>query len=177
MQDGASTDIAGLDIALREPVFDAEITPHRSLSARGFVILMLCFGCLSTIVSIPFVIAGAWPVLGFFGLDVLALWIAFRVSFARARAYERVVLTYLELLVRKVTHHGRTSEWRFNPLWVRIETETDDEFGVTQVAVAERGRRLVVAGSLSPRERADFAEAFGRALAVARAGRDVRAPG
>jgi len=151
-------------------VFAAVITPHRSLGRRGFVIVMAAFALLSTALSVPFYLMGAWPVVGFFGLDVLALWIAFRLNFAAARACEQVALSYVELLIRRIPHRGRPAEWRFNPRWVRLETETDEDFGMTRLAVAQRGERLDIAGALSPHERAEFAEAFGRALANAKAG-------
>jgi len=53
---------------------------------------------------------------------------------------------------------------------VRLESETDEDFGMTRLAVAERGRRLALAEPLSPHERAEFAQSFGRALATAKAG-------
>lgn len=151
-------------------VFAAEIRPHRSLTTRGFVTVMVAFAALTTVISVPFFLMGAWPVVGFLGLDVLALWIAFRVSFRQARACEQVALTYVELLIRKVSARGSAREWRFNPSWVRLETESDEDFGMTALAVSSRGSRLAVAESLSPHERADFADAFGRALATAKAG-------
>ena len=159
----------------REPdadaqVFAAEIRPHRSLGPRGAMILLGSFAILSAIVSVPFFLIGAWPVVGFFGLDVLALWIAVRLSFAQARASEQVALTYVELLVRKVSSKGAAREWRFNPSWVRLESASDEEFGMTRLAVASRGARLSLGDELSPAERADFADAFGRALSDARAG-------
>jgi uncharacterized membrane protein len=151
-------------------VFAAEIKPHRSLGRRGFAIVIGAFATLSVIVSVPFYLLGAWPVIGFLGFDVLALWIAFRLSFAQARACEQVALTYVELMVRKISSRGVTREWRFNPSWVRIETEKDEEFGMTRLAVSARGSRLALAEALSPHERADFANAFSRALATAKAG-------
>ncbi len=73
--------------AARRPVFDATITPHRSLGQNGFRIVMTLV-CLSSVISsIPFVVLGAWPVAGFFGIDVLALFIAFQVNFRHARAF------------------------------------------------------------------------------------------
>lgn len=151
-------------------VFAAEIRPHRSLTTRGFVTLMIAFGALTAVISVPFLLMGAWPVVGFLGLDVLALWFAFRVSFREALAREQVALSYVELLVRKISAKGAAREWRFNPSWVRLESETDEDFGMTGLAVASRGSRLTVAEALSPHERAAFAEAFGAALATARAG-------
>ncbi|GLK78922.1 DUF2244 domain-containing protein [Methylopila turkensis] len=151
-------------------VFAAVITPHRSLGSRGAAILIGGFAILSAIVSVPFFLVGAWPVVGFFGLDALLLWLALRASFAQARACERVVLTYVELVVRRISPRGVESVWRFNPLWVRLETETDEDFGMTRVAIWERQASLDVARALSPGERAEFADAFGAALAKARRG-------
>src|ERR687894_1773051 len=112
------------------PVFAAVIRPHRSLGASGFCTVMtLC--CLAAIVaSTPFVVLGFWPVGGFFGLDLLALYIAFRVNYRRAESFEEVVLTPLELLFRRVTHRGERSEWRFNPLWTKLDRESDEDFGL-----------------------------------------------
>ncbi len=151
-------------------VFAAEIRPHRSLGPRGVAILLGGFALLSAALSLPFVLVGAWPVVGFFGLDVLLLWLALRSSFAQARAYERIALTHMHLTIQKVTHRGAAREWRFNPLWVRLESETDEDFGMTRLVVRERHARLDVAHALSPPERAEFAHAFGAALAVAKAG-------
>jgi uncharacterized membrane protein len=164
------TERASTEDAFDGRVFAAEIKPHRSLGPRGVALVLGSFAALTAVVSVPFVLIGAWPVIGFLGLDLLALWVAFRLSFAQARACEQVALTYVELLVRKVSAGGLAREWRFNPLWVRIETEQDADFGMTKIAVASRSERLAVADALSPAERADFADAFGRALATARAG-------
>ena len=97
---------AGEGSAVRT-VFDATITPHRSLSADGFRIVMTLVCLASVAASIPFIVLGAWPVAGFFGLDALALFIAFKVNFRAARAFERIVVTPLEVLLRKVSHHGK----------------------------------------------------------------------
>ena len=66
------------------PVFAAVIRPHRSLGANGLRIVMTLF-CLATIgASLPFIVAGFWPVGGFFGLDLVALYLAFRINNRRA---------------------------------------------------------------------------------------------
>jgi hypothetical protein len=66
-------------------IFSAIITPHRSLGPRGFLIFMLCLGGLSFIAGVIFVSLGAWPVFGFFGLDVLLVYFAFRAKYRSAR--------------------------------------------------------------------------------------------
>lgn len=161
--DRAPAPVAGVDY--EKPVFSAVITPHRSLGPNGFRLLIALL-CLASIVSsLPFVIMGAWPVAGFFGLDLIALYIAFRVSFARAAAFEEIILSPIELLLRKVSHRGRRDEWRFNPLWTRLERDVHAEFGVQKLALVSRGQRVTVAHELPPEERAKFGDALGRALA------------
>ena len=154
----------------QDPIFRAVLWPHRSLGPRGFRNLMIAVGLLTAFASLPFFIMGAWPVIGFFGLDVLLLYGAFRWNYRTARAREEVSLTPLDLTVRKVSHWGRASEFRFNPAWVRLHREEDDEFGLMRLAVAERARLVDIGGFLAPVERADFARDFSLALNEAKRG-------
>lgn len=158
--------------AAEKPVFDATITPHRSLGQDGFRVVMTLVCLTSVAASIPFIVLGAWPVAGFFGLDILALFIAFKVNFNAARAFERIVVTPLEVLLRKVSHHGREKIWRSNPAWTKLEREDDDDYGLLELSLVSRGRRTVVASALSPGEREGFAQALGSALAKAKRGPD-----
>lgn len=150
------------------PVFSATLTPNRPLGRRGTTIVVGSIAFVSFLTALPFVVAGAWPVGGFFGLDVVALYFAFRISSLRARAYEEVILSRLELLFRQVSWRGKAQEWRFNPFWVRLHTREDGELGMVRLAVAEGGREVAIGAFLGPEERQDFAKAFGRALANVR---------
>jgi uncharacterized membrane protein len=147
-----------------QPVFSAVIRPHRSLSPQGFRILMMLVCAVSVVASLPFIIMGFWPVAGFFGLDFLGLYIAFRVSYRQGQAFELIELTPIRLLFRKVSERGETHEWQFNPLWTRLDREADDEFGLQKLELASRNERVVIARDLSPPERETLAEAFSRAL-------------
>jgi uncharacterized membrane protein len=158
------------DISADPKIFSAVITPHRSLSPKGFLIFMLCLGALSFISGISFVLMGAWPVCGFFGLDVLLVYVAFRANYRTGRAYEEVSVTAGELTVRKVDHRGGIHEFTLNPLWVRLERIVHDEFGIERLFLVSRGRRLPVAAFLGPDEKASFARALTNALGEARRG-------
>ncbi len=161
----------GLDGSAAETVvFRARLTPHRSLGRRGHIILFSFIVGVSLLVSIPFYLLGALPVVGFFGLDVVLLWIAFRVSNNRAKAYEELVLTHIELMFRRVTWRGKRSQWSFNPLWVKLASDEHAEFGTQRIALVE-GRRSVEMGAfLGAEEKADFAQALKQALVAARKG-------
>ena len=151
-------------------LFSAIITPHRSLGGAGFFILMGVVSVVSFAAGMVFLLMGAWPVFGFFGLDVLLIYWAFRINYRRALAYEEVMVTPTELRVRKVSHRGRVAEWTLNPLWVRLDRDTHAEFGIERLFLVTRGRKLPIAGCLSPPEKASFAAALGAALGEARRG-------
>src|ERR1700754_2655509 len=85
-------------------LFSALLTPHRSLNRTGFLVLMGFVCAISFVAGLVFLMMGAWPVFGFFGLDVLAIWWAFKVNFRAARASEEIVVTTTELRVRRVSH-------------------------------------------------------------------------
>jgi uncharacterized membrane protein len=151
-------------------IFAATITPHRSLGSTGFLILMLLVGGISFIAGMVFLLLGAWPVMGFFGLDVLLIYWAFRVNYRAARAYEQVTVTASTLLVRKVTHRGEIAEWTLNPVWTRLDRQTHEEFGIERLFLVSRGRRLSIAAFLGPKEKESFAAALGAALGEAKRG-------
>ncbi len=152
------------------PIFSAVLTPHRSLSPTGFVIFMAVLGGLSFVTGMVFLIAGAWPVFGFLGLDVLLVYWAFKLNYRSAQAYELVTVTPSELMVRKVSHRGRVREWTLNPLWVRLQREVHDEFGLQRLFLESRGRELTIAAFLPPQEKESFAHALAGALAEAKRG-------
>ena len=159
------------DPALDQPtLFSARVTPHRSLNRTGFLVLMAFIGIVSFVAGVAFCLMGAWPVLGFFGLDVLVIYWAFRINFRTAAATEDIVMTPSELRVRRVSHRGHVVEWTLNPLWVQLEQTGDPEFGIERLYLVSRGRRVSVGHFLGPDEKASFAKALMAALQAARRG-------
>jgi uncharacterized membrane protein len=152
------------------PIFSAVLTPHRSLSPTGFIIFMVVLGGLSFITGIVFLLAGAWPVFGFLGLDVLLVYWAFKLNYRSAQAYEQVTVTPSELTVRKVSHQGGVREWTLNPVWVRLHRDVHEEFGLQRLFLESQGRRLTIAAFLPPQEKESFALALSGALAEAKRG-------
>jgi uncharacterized membrane protein len=143
------------------------LTPNRSLGPRGFLVFMAAISTVSFATGLMFYMMGAWPVMGFMGLDVLLVYIAFRVNFRALRLYETVDLTEDALTVTRVAPSGRAQAWRFNPYWVRLNL--DERVGRTsELSIACHGERLVFASFLTDPEREDFAGALNQALREAR---------
>ena len=159
------------DPGAAEPVlFSALLTPHRSLNRTGFILVMAFLTVISFATGVAFLLMGAWPVFGFLGLDVLAIYIAFKINFRRARAREEISVTPSELRVRRISHRGHVMEWVLNPLWVQLEKVEHEEFGIEKLYLVSRGRSLSVGSFLGPDEKASFAKALRAALQDARRG-------
>jgi uncharacterized membrane protein len=159
------------DFTTSEPaIFSAVVTPHRSLDRTGFLIVMAAVSAVSFVAGTVFLVMGAWPVFGFFGLDVLLVYWAFRANYRAAAAYEEITVTPTELRVRKVSHRGHVTEWSFNPLWVRLERDHHEDFGLQGLFLVFRAKRLLIAHMLSPQERETFATALAAAIGEARRG-------
>jgi uncharacterized membrane protein len=151
-------------------LFSARLTPHRSLGRTGFLVLMGFLCVISFIAGIAFLMMGAWPVFGFFGLDVLAVWWAFRINNRTAQASEEIRVTPSELRVRRTSHRGHVVEWVLNPLWVRLEQTGDPEFGIERLYLVSSGRLVSIGSFLGPDEKASFAKALLAALQAAKRG-------
>ena len=155
---------------LDEPIFRALLTPHRSLGRRGFLILMGIVTAMWLGVGAFFMSLGAWPVFGFFGLDLLLLYVAFKLNYRAARAREEVSVSRTALDILKVAPSGRSEAHRFNPFWAKFRVARHEEIGITGMAVEGEGRNVPIGAFLNPDDRESFANAFGRALATAKAG-------
>src|SRR6202158_5596714 len=151
-------------------LFSALLTPHRSLNRTGFLVLMAVLSLISFAAGVVFLLMGAWPVFGFFGLDVLAIYWAFRINFRDAKATEEIWVSPSELAVRRVSHRGHVAEFVLNPLWVQLDQKTHAEFGVEKLYLVSKGRRVSIGSFLGPDEKASFAKALTAALQAARRG-------
>lgn len=151
-------------------LYEARFTPHRSLDARGFLIVMAVVAGISFVCGFAFLLMGAWPVFGLFGLDVLAIWWAFRMNFRAARAVEEIVVTPSLITVRQVSAGGEVREARLNPLWTRLDKELHEDFGVQRLTLVSRGMPVVVGSFLHTAQREELALALTHALGTAKRG-------
>ena len=151
-----------------QPVFAAELVPHRSLGRKGFRVVLALTGAVCIVYGIFFMVTGAWPIGLFLGLDFLALYIAFRLNYWAAKAREEVTVSRTSLSIRKFSPAGRMVEHRFNPFWARFRVKRHDELGIVSMHVAGEGRVTDIGSFLNPDDRESFARAFRGALATVR---------
>ena len=152
-----------------DAAFSAVLTPYRSLSPAGFVLFMALVTLVSFAAGMAFLLMGAWPVFGFFGLDVLLIYGAFKLNYRAGRLYELIELTGDELLVRRVQPSGQIKAWSFNPYWVRLGIH-ERPGRQAELRLSSHGQSLVVGSFLSEDEKRDFASALTNALHAYRGG-------
>jgi len=144
-------------------VFERVLSPHRSLPPRGFHLLMLALCLISLAVGIGFVAIGAWPVIGFFGLDVALVYLAFRLNYRAARRSETIRLAGDAFTVERVNVRGERRAWRFQPFWLQVILE-ERSGERNRLLVASHGRSLAIGDFLTSRVRRELAAAIREAL-------------
>jgi len=151
-----------------EPIFSAELRPHSSLSRRGRQVLVLMVAVLTAVPGLLFFSMGAWPVVGFMGLDVLAIWWALRVSTRYGRQREQVTLWRDVLEVRQIARGGAVSKYSFTPQTVRLLVGRDAEDHTTSLKLRSPRQEVEIGAFMHMSDKASFAREFGRALRKAR---------
>lgn len=150
-----------------QPVFEAVLTPHRSISKTGALWLVACVAGIWGVMSLSFAAMGAWPVLWFFGLDIVLFGWLIWLNLRGARCKETVSVSRTLLEVKRFGANGRNFEWhRFNPFGTKLDVARHEEYGVTKLSLVTHGKPKVSIGDfLNP----DDKESFGKALRLAMA--------
>ncbi|MGE0736022.1 MAG: DUF2244 domain-containing protein [Alphaproteobacteria bacterium] len=143
--------------------FSATLYPHRSLGPRGFMLVMLAVAGFSFAAGLGFFLAGAWPVIGFLGLDVALLYWAFKATYRRGRQYETVHLTDDALKIVRIGPGNRMQAWRFQPYWVQVALDDPPEHD-SMLELRSHGRALVIGSFLAADERKQVAQSLRAAL-------------
>lgn len=149
---------------------DALLEPNRSLSPKAFQLVMAIVATASIGAGFIYIFAGAWPVVGFFGLDALIIWLLFRRSFRDQRQRTRVQVTAERVRLHHVRPDGSEKEAELPTAFARIEL--DEPLSWNSWLRIEHGQRAYIIGRfLTPDERKSFAEALRSALIQARSER------
>lgn len=140
--------------------------PHRSLGTAGFRALLGVVIAANAIGALYFSSLGAWPVAGFMGLDVIAVLVAFRLSYAQARAFERISIDATHIVIEQCDTKGRLTSERMPSYWAQVVFEGDETQG--DIRVRSHGRSIAVGTHLPGPERHVFAGRLKEALREAR---------
>lgn len=132
-------------------MFEALVTPHRSLGRHGmrWVVGLLCG--FSGVISMGLWWAGAWPVVGFNGAEIgLAVWLL-RSNARNGAASEVLILSGASLRIVRTDAAGEREERVLQPGWLRTVL-LDDPHRSPVLWLLDRQTRLRVGASLSEAE-------------------------
>ncbi|MEM7568694.1 MAG: DUF2244 domain-containing protein [Pseudomonadota bacterium] len=135
---------------------DVSLRPNRSLTPTGFAWLMGTLGLISAVAGVWFVLKGAWPIMGFFGLDMALLYWAFKVSYRRGELTERIRIDDSAMTVQRMAPGRQDKHWSFHPSWVRVDMQRPDEHSA-QLHLRQQGQDLEIGAFLPPKERSEVA--------------------
>jgi uncharacterized membrane protein len=155
---------------MRQPrvYLNAVLFPPQSLSRRGAAWFMAAMAVIAGVSGVAFLMAGAYPVTGFLGLELLLLWAALRYDDRRrsARTFVRVTRTHVD--VRRRSADGAERTFRVSPHALRVIHE-DPAAGASRLLISAEGQMCDIGEHLTAEEKAAFARRLRRALADARA--------
>jgi uncharacterized membrane protein len=148
-----------------KPDWAVTLRPNRSMTREGVVAMIAIVAALNLSAALVFLVAGAWPILGFLGLDVLIIWWAMRKNWADGERYEQIQVHGDELTLKRFPVAGQAKEFRFNRRWLRIDLEFDEARElVGRLFLSYRNERFEVGSFLGAEDRQSLAKALRRAV-------------
>lgn len=137
---------------------------NNSLSTSGRLLVFGFVFFVSVGIGLAFtLIFGAWPIMPFAGLEMLALYLAFRYVERHAADYERLAIAGDRVEV-EVLDGGQLSRFDFNRHWAQVVCEQDGR----RLALRSHGREIEIGRHLNEQQRLSVARQLGRKLREAR---------
>ena len=148
--------------SISPPVFEALVVPYRSLTRKGYLIVVGVMATLNAMVAVRFWVLGAWPVAAFSLIDLPLVILLLAVNLRRARASELIMLNTQELIVTRIDPAGRRKKVCMPSAWLRVDLHPDH--GVPRLMLSSYGRGCEVGSFLHETEKLSLFEALSDAL-------------
>lgn len=114
--------------------------PNNSLSSEGSVKLLAVLGCLALIVAIGFTHIGAWLVLPFAGLELVAFALAFYHIRVHSADFESITIEGDQVLVEK-KYSRQVSSAVFQRYWTQVSVKESSN-GKNALMIGSHGREV-----------------------------------
>ena len=133
------------------------IWPHRSLSKRGFAIVMLVLGSLAFTIGLGFFLLGAWPVVGFLGLEFFVVWLVFKLNYHAAKKNQSVTVTGTEVQINTTYPNGAKESVSYPTAWVKIKVTPQGSPTIKsryqqKITASSHGQSTIIADFIHPAE-------------------------
>ncbi len=160
-----------------QPLERLTIWPHRSLSRKGFLVLITILAGLLSTIGVGFFLAGAWPVIGFLGLELLVVWGAFNLNYRASRVRETIETNTETLKIEHTDERGKLAITEFPVGWLRTHLSPSVPPDISsryrqRVILSSHGRTIEVGAFLHPAEKAALSRQIDGMVSRSRAARD-----
>ena len=161
-----------------QPLERLTIWPHRSLSPKGFAIVIGVLAGLLFAIGLGFFLAGAWPVIGFLGLELLVVWGAFTLNYRAAKVRETIETTTETLTVEHKDQDGNAAISKYPVGWLRVQLSPPDAPEPAaryhqRVILSSHGVETEIGAFLHPIEKAKLQREIDGMLSRSRSARDA----
>ena len=150
---------------------DAELAPSRSLSANGYLMVMLVLGVFSLVMALYFLSFGYTPIALSLAVAFVGLWFVFRRSFAKLRQRTFIRVTAQSIDLKHIDGKGRVTDASLPSHFARVELDRSGPHPGRAIRIASAGRAYLVGKFLTPTERRDVIHSLRLALDNARSER------
>lgn len=143
--------------------------PYRSLSITGFRFVMLAFAVAILALGFGFFILGAWPVVGFLGVEIGVVWYAFRVNYRSGQLVETIKIGRKDVQIKRTDWRGREHQHKLASPWVEavlIPTNADKD----KLVLRHHADHFEIGSFLPPIEKPPLARALNNAFSRMRQG-------
>ena len=138
--------------------------PYRSLSLQGFRILIAVLASLMSLIGLGFYLIGAWPVVGFLGLEIFIVWYAFKWNYRSGQLVETVAITPQQVDIIRTDWRGRSRTICLNGVWIKAELDTKEKKRC-RLYLRHHAIKLEIGAFMPPAEKPSLAVALNEAFA------------
>ena len=144
-------------------LYKITLYPYRSLNKKGFFLLMFVLATFSFIAGVMFMLKGAWPVFGFFGLDVLLVYIFFKINFRSGKKKEIIILTKNNLIIKIYNSEKILKTFKLDPGWLKINLIKLKNH-TSKLQISSKNKSIIVGSFLRHQEKIDVIYSLEKAL-------------
>lgn len=132
---------------------------NNSLSSSGRFLVFVFVFAVSVGIAVAFAMLGAWLILPFAGLEMLALFLAFREIGRHAGDFERIAIGRDQVQV-ELCEIGERCNHSFSRHWARVVASRDGRY----LALRSHGRELAIGRHRNDDQRLELAKELAREL-------------
>ena len=137
--------------------------PYRSLSLRGFRILIAVLASLMSVIGLGFYLLGAWPVVGFLGLEIFIVWYAFKWNYRSGQLLETVAITAQQVNITRTDWRGRSKTICLKGVWIKAELDKKEK-KMCRLYLRQHAKKLEIGAFMPPAEKPSLAVALNAAF-------------